>query len=156
MERMQIEHMRRLLWQWGNTAYFVRSKEDEIKQFQAAIDDAYETLEAQKITDMPRGGSGRISSVERAIEDAQHRIEQYGQALERIHEEISRSLALKAAIDEIVEDMKPIEQKVLALRYVDNHRWRFIGLKLYYDEDYVRKIERETVRKLSNRVEFEQ
>ena len=151
MERIRIEHMRRLLWQWGNTAHFVRSKEEEIGQFQAAIDDAYETLGAQQITDMPKGDGGQGSSVERAIDAAQHRIAQYGIALEKIQASIERALALKAAIDEIIEEMKPIEQKVLQLRYVDGHRWGFIGLKMYYDESRVRAIEHGAVKLLAER-----
>ena len=150
----QAQHMRRLLWKWGNTPYFIQRKEREVRQFQDAINDAYETLHAQQITDMPRGGSMGASSVERAVEAAEHRIEQYEIALAAINREIAQALALKQAIDEVVAELDAVDQKILTMRYVDEHQWSYIGLRLTYDERWVRSKEHKMLCKLSETITF--
>jgi len=145
----QAQRMRRLMWKWGNTLYFVQRKEREIRQFQDAINDAYETLHAQQITDMPKGGNSKASSVERAIIAAQHRIEQFETALTIIQREIDRALALKQAIDEVVAELDAVDQKVLTMRYIDEHQWSYIGLRLNYDESWVRAREHKALRELA-------
>lgn len=149
ISREDAEKLRRLLWRWGNTPYFVQRKEREIKQFQEAINDAYETLQAQRITDMPRGSGAAQSSVERAVEAAQHRRDQYEQCVETIGQEIDQSIALKLAIDEGFSTLEPDEQRVLQLRYIDSHRWEYIGLKMNFNDQHARRIERRALDKLA-------
>lgn len=154
LDRAQADKMRRLLSYWGNTVYYVRRKEDEIAQFRAAIGDAYSTLGAQNLDGMPRSSRAH-SSVERAAEAAQHRIGCYEEALERIQDEIDRALALKAAVDEVVDGLDVAAQRVLALKYKDRHQWAFIGLKLNYDERHVKRLEYEALVKMSRNVLFD-
>lgn len=145
----QAQHMRRSMWKWGNTLYFIQRKEREIRQFQDAINDAYETLHAQQVTDMPKGGNTGASSVERAVIAAQHRAEQFEVALASIQREIDQALAIKQAIDEAIAGMDAVDQKILAMRYIDEHQWSYIGLRLNYDERWVRNKEYNALCKLS-------
>lgn len=155
LDREQAQYIRRLLWTWADTPYFIRRKEEEIAHLRAAIDDAYETLGAQNLSGMPNPKGGHKSSVERAVEAAQDRIDLYEQVARDIQDDIEKALKLKRAIDETVDELSPTERKVLEYRYKERHQWDFIGLKMNYHESRVKAIERSALEMLENLITFE-
>lgn len=154
LEAEQARKMRRLLWKWGGTIYYVQRKEQEIQCFLGMIADAYNTLQSYRITDMPIAKGLPTSSVERAVEDVERSQALYEKSVQIIRKSIEQALALKQAIDEAIEALEPIEQKVLTMRYVDDHQWAFIALKLSYDERHAKRIEQAAIEKLSRNVTF--
>ena len=48
--------VRKLLWRWGNTMTALRRLEREREEAQRWANDARDTLRAQNLTGMPRGG----------------------------------------------------------------------------------------------------
>ena len=150
----QSRKMRMLLWKWGNTLYFVQQKERELSSLRGLIDDAYDTLGAAKMDGMPNETAKQSSSVENSMAAVQNRISEYERAQGIIQASITKALALKEAIDDAVEVLDPVMQKILRMRYVDDHQWAYIAIMSCYDEGHVRKKEREAVEKLTTRIKF--
>ena len=114
----------------------------------------YDTLSAVKIDGMPNSTGNQTSSVEDSMAAVQSRIDEYERARGFIQASITKALALKQTIDEIVETLDPVTQKILLMRYMDDHQWAYIALRTCYDESHIRKKEREAIDKLLARVDF--
>jgi len=148
-----LHTMRRLLWKWGNTLHYVRRKEAEISNLRGLIDDVYDTLGATWPNGQPKA-SGIAKPVERAVESAQRRVSEYERAIGLIETAIADALRLKAVLDGFVDALPDeLDRKIIALRYVDGHRWGYIGLKLSLDESVIRKRERATLREMCTQTE---
>ena len=140
-----LHTMRRLLWKWGNTLHYVRRKEAEISNLRGLIDDVYDTLGATWPNGQPKA-SGIAKPVERAVESAQRRVSEYERAIGLIETAIADALRLKAVLDGFVDALPDeLDRKIIALRYVDGHKWDYISLKLYLAVSTIRDRERATV-----------
>lgn len=156
MDREQSREMRRLLDRWGHTLYYVKRKEEEIIALRSMIDGAYNTLRAAQITDEPKGGGLPSSGVERALEDVERRTEEYQDSLGIIERKINEALALKQSMDEIINEFDSTTQKILQMRYIDDHKWEYIALKLHYDRSRILAIEKEAIEILLIKIEIKQ
>lgn len=139
--------MRRLLWSWGQTLEYIERKREEQRAFFSWADDAANTLKAQAVSDMPRGGkkSDMLDEIARVKKER----EMYKEAARRVNDDIAERLELKRIIDEHVKALGAREQRVIELRYQGGHTsWRYIALKMCYDESAVRRIESTAVDKL--------
>lgn len=142
---------RKLLWSWGN--YISRINRLEVERACAArwADDARETLHAQVLTGMPRGGKGSdLADVVATVE----RMEQnYRDLLKHIEAEIDDLIRLRNCMEGLVAQLTPLQEKIIAYRYIDGHSWRYIAMKTNYDEDHVMRIERQAVDFIAQHIE---
>lgn len=132
-----------MLWRWAN--YISRSKRlnDELQWARDMRDDAIETLHAQNLTGMPRGGGKSdiadvVSAHERLADD-------YGKLVVKIENEIADLFRLRNAVEELVCMLSPLQEKIIDYRYVDGHSWQWIAMKTNYDERQARRIETQAV-----------
>ena len=129
--------------------------EEEIKEYTAMIEDAYSTIKGRRDQGTGSVKSSRAESVvERAIESVERRAALYQESIEAAQRDIEQSLRFKRTMDEIIEAFDETTQKVLSMRYIDNHKWAYIGLCTCYDESRVRKLERGAVKKIAKLARF--
>lgn len=144
--------MRNFLWQWGNTLTRIKRLEQERAEFRERADDARRTLRSPTLSGMPKGGkSSDLSDVVVAIcKEA----ELYDKQVQRINSEIDAAMNLRNCIEDCVSQLTPVQEKVITYRYVDGRSWRFVAMKLNYDEDYVRKLDTQAVDALSDMLDI--
>lgn len=116
-------------------------------------DDALETLRAQNITGMPRGGvksdlADVVAAHERLAAD-------YGALVVKIEREINDLLRLRNTMEELVAQLSPLQEKIIGYRYIDGHGWQWIAMKMNYDERQARRIETQAVDFIAERVDVE-
>ena len=143
--------VRRLLWRWGNTMTALRRLEREREEAQRWANDARDTLRAQNITGMPRGG--RKSDLADVIAEYVRRTEMYDDLVKQIDAEIADRIRLRNCIEALVAQLTPMQEKVICYRYIDGHAWRYIAMKMNYDEDHIMRVERQAVDYIAQNVE---
>ena len=143
--------VRRLLWRWGNTMTALRRLEREREEAQRWANDARDTLRAQNITGMPRGG--RKSDLSDVVAEYIHRVEMFDDLVKQIDAEIAERIRLRNCIEALVAQLTPMQEKVICYRYIDGHAWRYIAMKMNYDEDHIMRVERQAVDYIAQNVE---
>ena len=143
--------VRRLLWRWGNTMTALRRLEREREEAQRWANDARDTLRAQNLTGMPRGG--RKSDLSDVVAEYIHRVEMYDDLVKQIDLEIAERIRLRNCIEALVAQLTPMQEKVICYRYIDGHAWRYIAMKMNYDEDHIMRVERQAVDYIAQNVE---
>lgn len=143
--------VRRLLWRWGNTISALRRLEREREEAQKWANDARDTLRAQNLTGMPRGG--RKSDLSDVVAEYVHRVEMYDDLVKQIDAEIADRIRLRNCIEALVAQLTPMQEKVICYRYIDGHAWRYIAMKMNYDEDHIMRVERQAVDYIAQNVE---
>lgn len=143
--------VRRMLWRWGNTISALRKLEREREEAQRWANDARDTLRAQNLTGMPRGG--RKSDLSDVVAEYIHRVEMYDDLVKQIDAEIAERIRLRNCIEALVAQLTPMQEKVICYRYIDGHAWRYIAMKMNYDEDHIMRVERQAVDYIAQNVE---
>lgn len=143
--------VRRMLWHWGNTISALRKLECEREEAQRWANDARDTLRAQNLTGMPRGG--RKSDLSDVVAEYIHRVEMYDDLVKQIDSEIAERIRLRNCIETLVAQLTPMQEKVICYRYIDGHAWRYIAMKMNYDEDHIMRVERQAVDYIAQNVE---
>lgn len=143
--------VRRLLWRWGNTISALRRLEREREEAQKWANDARDTLRAQNLTGMPRGG--RKSDLSDVVAEYIHRVEMFDDLVKQIDAEIAERIRLRNCIEALVAQLTPMQEKVICYRYIDGHAWRYIAMKMNYDEDHIMRVERQAVDYIAQNVE---
>lgn len=114
-------------------------------------DDVLDTLRAQNITGMPRGGGKSdtadvVAAHERLAED-------YGELVVKVEAEIADLLRLRNAMENLVAQLTPLQEKIIGYRYIDEFSWKRIAMKINYDESQARRIERQAVDFIAEHIE---
>ena len=143
--------VRRLLWRWGNTITSLRRLEREREEAQKWANDARDTLRAQNITGMP--GGGRKSDLSDVVAEYMRRVEMFDDLVKQIDAEIADRIRLRNCIEALVAQLTPMQEKVICYRYIDGHAWRYIAMKMNYDEDHIMRVERQAVDYIAQNVE---
>ena len=155
-EREQVRKTRAYLWRWGATMSVVKRKEAEIASMHFLVADATQTLHAQQITDMPRGTQVGDPTM-RAVLELERRREAYEQTNAAATEVICARLAEKRMVDELMQTwLTDFQIQILTMRYVNNHDWDYIALKIPCAESTARAQEHRAVRKLMYRIDIQQ
>ena len=116
-------------------------------------DDARETLKAQNLPGMPRSG-GRTDLAD-VVAAAERMEKNYQNLIAKIEAESADLIRLRNCMEEIVARLSPIQEKIIAYRYVDGHSWQFIAMKTNYDESTARRIERQAIDFIAEHLELE-
>lgn len=151
--RARRAHTRRLLWQWGNTLTRIRRLEQERAAFAEMAADARRTLRSPAMNGMPRGG--RASDLSDVVARAMDEAERYERQAERINLEIDDAIRFRNCIEDCISGLTPLQESILTYRYIDVRSWRFIAMKLNYDEGHLRKIEAQAVDAISDMIEIQ-
>lgn len=144
---------RRMLWRWGNTIDHIRRLEAYRREFQAWADEARETLRAHRITGMP--GSGKRGDLSDVLVRTLSRAEKYEREAKTIDAQIDDALRLRRAMDALLAGMSAEEEKIIAYRYIDGHRWTYISMKMNRDESGCRRIEQQVVDRVAEGLEID-
>lgn len=149
--------IRRLLKRWGSATQLCRSKQEEIAQYQGLIDATYD-LHPQQYTGMPHGNN--ISNpTALTAERAEKLRDAYKRRIADIAEDIAELMDFCAAIDSILLDFPPDQQRILDLRYrrfnsVRKPPWVRVGVLAGVSEEHARRLERCAIDKLIECVEI--
>lgn len=134
---------RKLLWKWGNYVSKINRLEEERKEAQKWADNARETLHAQNLTGMP--GGGKKSDLADVVASVERMEANYRKLVLQVEAESADLIRLRNCIEELVAQLNPMQEKIIAYRYIDGHTWQFISFKTQYDESQARRIERQAV-----------
>lgn len=135
---------RKLLWKWGNYVNKINRLEQERAAAQKWADDARETLHAQNLTGMP-GSGGKKSDLADVVASVERMEANYRKLVLQVESESADLIRLRNCMEELVAQLDPIQEKIIAYRYIDGHGWQFIAMKTRYDESQARRIERQAV-----------
>lgn len=151
-----LEHrktIRRLLWRWGRVQEFCAARQREIEGFQELMDEAAD-LQPPQTSGMP-GGNLPGRPTEKAMLRAAATADKYRQTIDRIQKAIAKELDFKEVMDEAINELSLLQQRVLELRYVNGFRWDFIAFKISAAEQTARSIETNAVEILSEKIKVE-
>lgn len=149
--------IRRLLKRWGSATQLCRSKQEGIAKYQELIDATYD-LHPQQYTGMPHGNN--ISNpTALTAEHAEKLRDKYKSRIADIAEDIAELMDFCAAIDSILLDLPPDQQRILDLRYrrfnsVRKPPWVRVGVLAGVSEEHARRLERCAIDKLIEYVEI--
>lgn len=144
---------RRLLWRWGNYVSKINRLHEERSYAAKWAEDARETLHAQNLSGMPR--SGRKSDLSDVVATVERMEKNYNNLLAKIEEESADLIRLRNCMEELVSRLSPIQEKIIAYRYVDGHTWQFIAMKTNYDESTARRFERKAVDFIAEHIQLD-
>lgn len=139
IRRTARNNIRKLLWQWGNTMEKIKKLERERAFYRDQADDRRITLRSPSLTGMPR--SGKHSDLSDVIVGIQREQEMYERQAERINAEIADALRLRNCMQQCIDRLTPLQEKIIAYRYSDGHNWQYIAMRLSYDVDYIKKLD---------------
>jgi RinA family phage transcriptional activator len=92
---------------------------------------------------MPR--SGRKSDLADVVASVERMEANYRKLVLQVENESADLIRLRNCIEELVAQLTPVQEKIIAYRYIDGHTWQFIALKINYDEKSARRIETRVV-----------
>lgn len=141
------------MWRWGNYVNKINRLEEERIEAQKWADNARETLHAQNLTGMPR--SGKKTDLVDVYLSTERMEKNYRRLVEKIETETSDLIRLRNCIEELIAQLPPMQEKIIAYRYIDGHTWQFIAMKTRYDESQARRIERQAVDFIAKHIQLE-
>ena len=144
--------MRRVLWRWGRID---RRINELMEQMRVAVDRANSLYELGGSRPMDGQPHGTVTGdpVYRAVERIQHMRELFAAEIETCEAQIKEAQEFKAAVNEAVSTLPPIQQDILRLRYCAGHTWVYIGFKAYMSESNARRHDTLACQKLSHLIE---
>lgn len=149
--------IRRLLKRWGSATQLCKSKQEEIAQYQGLIDATYD-LHPQQYTGMPHGNN--ISNpTALTAERAEKLRNAYRRRIDDIMDDIAELMDFCTAIDCIIVDLPPDQQRVIDLRYrrlnsACKSPWVRVGALAGMSEDYARSIERSAIDAIGKQIKI--
>ena len=152
MTQQDRRRVRGVLWEWGATMSRVRRWKDEINTLHEMIEDVHDPTRAQVITGMPGANTTGDPTAQMALRAADM-IASFQDAANVLEGRIKDALEMKAAIDTAVcECLTATQREVIEKRYVGQHSWEYVALKMSYAASKCRDREREAVDILSARI----
>ena len=146
-----VKDVRRVLWQWGRID---RRIADLMEQMRIAVDRAqsvYEIQSGRGLDGMPHG-SGTGDPVFRAVEQIGKMRELFAAEIETCETEIQKAQEFKAAVNEAINDLTPVQRDVLHLRYQEGHNWIYIAFRLYMSEKTARRYDVQACTALAQKI----
>ena len=150
--RAARNNIRKMLWAWGNSIDKIRKLERERTFYRDQADDRRITLRSPSLTGMPRGG--KHSDLSDVIVGVQREQAMYERQAERINTEIADVLRLRNCMQQCIDRLSPLQEKIIAYRYSDGHNWQYIAMKTNYDEASVRRIDTQAVDAIMEMIEI--
>lgn len=152
LRRAARNNIRKMLWQWGNTIRKVDKLERERAFYRNQADDRRITLRSPSLSGMPRGG--KHSDLSDVIVGVMREQQMYERQADRIDSEIADALRLRNCMQECINRLTPLQEKIIAYRYSDGHNWQYIAMKTNYDEASVRRIDTQAVDAIMEMIEI--
>ena len=143
--------MRRLLWRWGRSMEYCKTKQREMEDYQDMAD-AQRGLASQQMTGMPHG-SAISKPTERAAVRMNGLADVYAMRAADLAGDCETEMRFTRIMDELIEELPSEHQKVLELRYKGGHGFQFIAFKMNYSADRAKHIDAEAVDRLRQCVE---
>lgn len=150
--RAARNNIRKMLWVWGNSIDKIKRLERERMFYRDQADDRRVTLRSPSLAGMPRGG--KHSDLSDVIVGVQREQEMYERQAERINAEIADVLRLRNCMQECIDRLSPLQEKIIGYRYSDGHNWQYIAMKTNYDEASVRRIDTQAVDAIMEMIEI--
>lgn len=146
-EPNEVQDVRRVLWQWGRID---RRISDLMEQMRIAVDRANSVYEMSSNRGLDGQPHGTLTGdpVFQAVERIRKIRELFVAEIETCEAQIKEAQEFKAAVNEAVAGLNPIQREVVRLRYQGGHDWVYIGFKLSMDESNARRIDRTACAKL--------
>ena len=149
--------IRRLLKRWGSATQLCKSKQEEIAQYQGLIDATYD-LHPQQYTGMPHGNNTSNPTALTA-ERAEKLRNAYRRRIDDIMDDIAELMDFCTAIDCIIVDLPPDQQRVIDLRYrrMNSARkspWVRVGALAGVSEDHARCLERTAIDAIEKQIKI--
>ena len=150
--RAARNNIRKMLWEWGNSIDKIKRLERERMFYRDQADDRRVTLRSPSLTGMPRGG--KHSDLSDVIVGVLREQEMYERQAERINAEIADVLRLRNCMQQCIDRLSPLQEKIIGYRYSDGHNWKYIAMKTNYDEASVRRIDTQAVDAIMEMIEI--
>lgn len=152
-ERECMRKTRGMLTRLGCAMMEIRRLERRNRQLIDLIREIAPTLQAQRLTGMPRG-SGTSDPVARSVEQMEQRRAEYQRELDEHDAEIRQRRAEQGAMDELMRLwLTDLQRQIIDLHYREGRSWEYIAGKLESNYERVRKQEYRAVTKISRRIE---
>jgi len=154
-ESETLSRMRGIMQQWGDTERWCAEIHSEIEFWSTQIQSLYDPKCTQTITGMP--GSGKISdnTATTAIRDMEAEAE-YRSQINFAKARRAKRMRLKELIDELVDDLSPMQSDAIKFRYKTNDtypygmHWCEVAVAMTCDERQAKRFEARALLKLSS------
>lgn len=138
--------------QWGQALQAIERLEQESAFILDLLSGLADTIGAQRLTGMPRGG-GPGDPVSDAVEDMDRRREMYQRELDRKNKAIEKWMRLYREVQALIDAHLTNQQaEIVEMRYRNGWSWPQIASAISYSETGVRKQEQRALMKISRRI----
>lgn len=141
--------MRMLMARWGRVADMCEDKIHDVQRFGRLIDDIDGMLCK---SDVRVSGGAIPDPTASAAENLISLKGNYQRVIEDRTQECKNETAFMHSINEVVDELKPEQQRILCLHYKDRKQWNAIARKMSISESHARLIEREALDELTKRI----
>lgn len=142
---------RRLLRHWNDIPGICRKKNEEMREFGDRLKETSGMITS--VTEKPKVDGGAVSDPTASTVQKMHALErEYERFVGDCAEDVKRLLRLKADIDEALEDLSPIERRVIGYRYEKGYSWARVTLQLGVSESRAREIEWSALEKIERKI----
>lgn len=150
-EPNEVQDVRRVLWQWGRID---RRISDLMEQMRIAVDRANSVYEMSSNKGLDGQPHGTLTGdpVFQAVERIQKIRELFVAEIETCEAQIKEAQEFKAAVNEAVAGLTPVQRDVLRLRYCEGHNWVYIAFKLYMSEKTARRYDVQACAALAHKI----
>jgi len=107
-------------------------------------DETRDMLQAQHLTDMPKGGDKSNPTLTAVIQ----LVDRYSEQVLDIIDKINDYIDIKQEIDSFWIQLDKDEKRVLELRYFDRMRWDWIPAKMHYSRGYCFEIHNKAIARI--------
>jgi len=137
---------RSVLWRWGCVVETCKRNHEEIREYQKLMD---EVSELKERSELPVSSGMTADPTGSAVEKLDEMRKEYKRIIKSITKETRQELRLQISVDEQVNQLSPIERRIIHLKYKEKRRNVWIAMKTGMSESHVRRIESEAIDKLS-------
>jgi len=107
-------------------------------------DETRDMLQAQHLSDMPKGGDISNPTLTATIQ----LIDRYGEHTLHIIDQINEYMDVKEEVDSAWMVLERDEKRVLELRYFDRMRWDWIPAKMHYSRRECFRVHNDAIKKI--------
>ena len=148
-----VRDVRRVLWRWGRIDRRIDELMEQMKIAVERVNDLYQISGSRPMDGQPHG-TVTGDPVFRAVERIQQMRELFAQEIETCEAQIKEAQEFKAAVNDALGQLTPVQRDVIRLRYQGGHDWVYVGFKLYMSEKTARRYDVQACEALANLIEL--
>jgi hypothetical protein len=131
-----------LLYEYPSLGKWIYEANTELSDAIKCKDELLNTLKANEVTGMPKGGDGTYDAITATIA-------RYEKHIFYLTNKVNSLIEQKEYTDRLIASLEPQERRIIELRYFKHNNWYVVSMKAHYSEKMCRIVQRKAIEKMS-------